>query len=409
MRIFVNEFCGHPFQIQLSRELARRGHEVEHVYFAGNTSTPKGGVHYDYSSYNLNVHGLHITREFTKHSIRSRRAADIEYGEVVALAVHKFKPDVVISANMPLDGQKVLMGAAKRHDAKFIYWLQDVYSMAVRFVLARKLKLLAGIGGAYYEMLEKKLLRESDAIVCISDGFVDFVKGMGIDGKNIHMIENWSPLDEVMPTPKDNLWAREHGVSDKFCFMYSGTLGMKHRPELLLELAQYLHSTGEAKLIVNAAGAGADWLRENAKDLSPEAFCIQGFQPYERLSEVMGSADVLIALLDSDAGQFAVPSKTLSYLCAGRPILMAAPAMNMAAKVILRANAGVVVCPDSHDGFVDAAKKLFNDSEQLMTYGENARFYAEQNFNIEHIADRFLGVMKDLKPSDAPLEDPVLA
>ncbi len=30
MRILVHDYSGHPFQAQLSRELARRGHDVVH-------------------------------------------------------------------------------------------------------------------------------------------------------------------------------------------------------------------------------------------------------------------------------------------------------------------------------------------------------------------------------------------
>ena len=394
MRIFVNEFCGHPFQIQLSRELAIRGHEVEHVYFSGNTSTPKGAVKNTNVFENLNICGLNITREFDKHSIRSRRAADIEYGKVVAEALGRFKPDVVLSANMPLDGQKILLRATKKQNAKFIYWLQDVYSMAVRFVLARRQKILADIGGAYYESMEKKLLQQSDSVVCISDSFVDYVKHWGIQENKIHLIENWSPLDEITPMSKDNAWARENGVADKFCFMYSGTLGMKHRPELLLELAKHLDATREAILIVNAAGAGADWLREQTKSLSRDAFRLQPFQPYERLSEVIATADVLIALLDSDAGKFAVPSKTLTYLCAARPILMAAPNVNQAAKVIRNAKAGLVVSPDSPEEFVAAAKAFMNQPDERAAYAQYGRAYAERHFNIGFIADRFLNLIQ---------------
>ncbi|HYK36908.1 glycosyltransferase family 4 protein [Alloacidobacterium sp.] len=394
MRIFINEFCGHPFQIQLSRELATRGHEVEHVYFSGNTSTPKGAVEDVNVHEKLHIRGLNIEREFKKHSIRSRRSADIEYGTVVAEAVSRFQPDAVLSANMPLDGQKILLNATKKQNAKFIYWLQDVYSMAVRFVLARKQKLLADIGGAYYERLEKNLLQQSDSVVCISDSFVDYVKNWGIAKDKIHLIENWSPLDEITPMPKDNAWARENGVAGTFCFMYSGTLGMKHRPQLLLELAKYLNTTREAMLIVNAAGAGADWLREQANNLDPNIFRLQPFQPYERLSEVMGASDVLIALLDSDAGKFAVPSKTLSYLCAQRPILMAAPDVNQAARVISQAKAGIVVPPDSPEDFVAAAKILLNHPDERTTQAQSARAYAEQHFDISHIADQFLNLIQ---------------
>src|ERR1700749_1546221 len=95
MRIFVNEFSGHPFQIQLSRELARRGHEVEHVYFSGNVSTPKGTLTSPGAS-NLNISGLNIPIEFAKHSIRRRRAADIQYGKIAAEAARKFKPHAIL-------------------------------------------------------------------------------------------------------------------------------------------------------------------------------------------------------------------------------------------------------------------------------------------------------------------------
>ena len=39
MRILVHDYSGHPFQVQLSRELSRRGHDVTHsfseVYVSG--------------------------------------------------------------------------------------------------------------------------------------------------------------------------------------------------------------------------------------------------------------------------------------------------------------------------------------------------------------------------------------
>ena len=50
-----------------------------------------------------------------------------------------------------------------------------------------------------------------------------------------------------------------------------------------------------------------------------------GFQPFEVLPDVLGSADVLVAILEPDAGVFSVPSKVLSYFCAGRPVLLAVP------------------------------------------------------------------------------------
>lgn len=43
MKIIVSDYSGHPFQVQLSRELARRGHQVKHLHFA-EFQTPKGNL-----------------------------------------------------------------------------------------------------------------------------------------------------------------------------------------------------------------------------------------------------------------------------------------------------------------------------------------------------------------------------
>src|SRR6185437_11173573 len=197
----------------------------------------------------------------------------------------------------------------------------------------------------------------------------------GISGANVHVIENWAPLDEVRPQPKANAWAREHGVDEKFCFMYSGTLGMKHRPEIVI-----------------AGGAGFDWLRKNADEVSPDVLKLLPFQPYERLLEVMASADTLLTLLDSEAGAFAVPSKTLAYLCAGRSLIIGAPRTNEAAQVVLRADAGIVVSPDDSAEIIHAAERLLIEPGLCARFGANARAYAERAFAIDAIASRFLAI-----------------
>jgi colanic acid biosynthesis glycosyl transferase WcaI len=394
MRILINEFCGHAFQLELSRELARRGHTVLHVYFADNLSTPKGDTQIrEDDPEGLMIEGLHISREFSKHSILTRRQADIEYGRVVANRVEMFRPDVVMSGNMPLNAQAILLKAAHRYNARFIFWLQDVYSLAAKFVLQRKAKLLALAGEAYFRQLEKRLLKSSDEVICISDGFAETIRAWGIDGPNVHVMENWAPLDEVQPREKQNPWAVEQGVADDFCFVYSGTLGAKHRPELLLELAKHLDANKSGKLVVVAGGAGADWLAANSKDVSPDVLKLLPFQPYDRVSEVFGSADALITLLDSDAGSFAVPSKTLAYLCAGRASIIAAPSTNEAARVVERAKAGIVVSPDAPSGLIDAAQRFLNDRKHCADCGRNGRAYAERAFAINAIADRFLSIL----------------
>jgi glycosyltransferase involved in cell wall biosynthesis len=127
------------------------------------------------------------------------------------------------------------------------------------------------------------------------------------------------------------------------------------------------------------------------------------FQPIDQYPDVLGAADVLVALLEPTAGTFSVPSKVLSYLCAGRPILAAIPPQNLAARTIERAGAGLVVSPTDEEAFLVAAKQLLVDGVVRTAAGRSARAYAEATFDTEVITDRFQQVIeRAIRRSAAP-------
>jgi len=392
MRILVNDYAGHPFQLQLSRELARRGHTILHTYFA-DAQGPKGKLESPSDTgIGLKIVGIRLEQKFAHYSPIARRSADCAYGRKVAAHVAQFRPDVVISANTPLDAQRRLMSATHKQGASFIFWLQDLLSQAVEFVLRRKGLPFAGLAGRYYGRLERRLLLRSDAIICIAPEFRERLVKWGIPDEAISVIENWGPVAEITQLPRDTAFSREHGLDGKFCFMYSGTLGMKHKPELLWELTERFRDRTDVATVVIAQGAGADWLREKASASPARSLVILPFQPYERHAEVLASSDVLVTLLDSECGSFAIPSKVLAYMCAGRAQLVAAPLENLASRIVCRAGGGVATAAES-DAFLGAAAHLLSEPDQLSELGTNARTYAEKTFCIERIGSEMLNAV----------------
>src|SRR5206468_9076413 len=139
----------------------------------------------------------------------------------------------------------------------------------------------------------------------------------------------------------------------------------------------------DTRIVVLSEGLGADFLRHASAQRGLDNLAVLPFQPFEQLPMVFASADVLVAILDTPAGSYSVPSKVLSYHCAGRPILAALPQDNLAARIIMRADSGIVVDPSSMTEFADSARKLLDDEALRRRIGENARRYAECAFDIE--------------------------
>lgn len=364
MRVAVHDFAGHPFVFTLSHELAARGHQVRHFYFADDPG-PKGSAE---PNPNLSVEP--IRGEYSKGNLFKRRAYDIAYGRDAARLIKAWEPDVLLSANTPLDAQEFLI----RTGIPFVNWVQDLHSEAMLRLLGRRFGPLGYAVAAWYRRMEFDQFRRSDAAVLISEDFK-------VPVRRSTVIHNWGAIDRIPLRPKDNAWARRHEISG-FTLLYSGTLGLKHSPDLLVKLAEGLP---ESTLILTASGVGVGGvLAPNIRSL--------GLQPIEDFPDVLGSADVCIALLDDDAGAFSVPSKVLSYLCAGKPIILSAPKDNLAARIVEQSGAGLVVPPDQ---LLAAARTLRDDEAMRMRCGAAARAYAEEHFDIARIGRRFETVLQE--------------
>ena len=391
MRIVVHDYVGYAFPAQLARALARRGHDV---LFLHCSSFVAGKGHVEATEGDpatLAFDSVGLAGSFAKYDVRRRIAHERETGSELARRVTAFRPDVVLSSNAPLIVQRALLQAAHAHGGRFVFWQQDVISAAARRVLGRRSRLVGAAAESAVAVLERRLLRASDAVVVISEDFVPLLRRWGVDQARTSVIENWAPLDELPVLSRDNEWAREHDLADRFVFLYSGTLGFKHDPSLLLELARWARGH-EAVVAVVSEGPGSDWLaREGAEE---PALRLLPYQPYERLPEVLASADVLVALLETDAGAFSVPSKVLTYLCAGRPLLVSVARDNLAARVVERSGGGVVVPPNDPQALVSAAALLDADKAMGAELGARARSYAETTFDLGTIADRIEQVLE---------------
>jgi colanic acid biosynthesis glycosyl transferase WcaI len=379
VKILVSDYAGHPFQVQLARQLAVLGHEVAHVYFEG-FQTPKGALKpREDDPRGFSIHPITLNEGFNKQSFIRRRAQEIEVGERIGRLITTRRPDVVLSSNAPLDAQRMILRASRQVGSNFAFWVQDLYSEAIKNILHKKFGFVGLQIGHYYQRMEVKLLRSSDLIVAICDEFREYLREHHVSTPSI-VVENWAPIDDF-PSP-DRAAPRPERP---FRFVYAGTLGYKHDPGMLLMLAQET----AAEIHVYSEGPAADYLRRRSASLPDGKLVVRNWVPFEQLGQTLAAADALVAFIDADAGRYSVPSKVLSYLCVGRPLLLAVPDSNLSAHIALREEAGLVASPGEHQEFVEKARSLIANPELCQRMGANGRAYAERAFRIERIARKF--------------------
>jgi glycosyltransferase involved in cell wall biosynthesis len=294
-----------------------------------------------------------------------------------------------MAANVPIPTLVVLAAVLWLGGIPWVLWHQDVQAVAIRTFAGKKLSRAFAVVAMLIGAGEKWCARRAAAVVVIADSFLDVHRRWGTAPKAT-VIANWAPLEEIRQVTRANDWSHEHGLDGVRTLLYSGTLGLKHNPALLVGLARQVIDGGQpVRLVVVNQGPAEQVLREEAAAQDVPLLLLP-FQPYERLSEVLGSGDVLVVLLEQDAGAFSVPSKTLSYLCAGRPVLGLMPAENLAATLV-RAVDGCVLPPDEA-ALPEAAqwvREVLANADRARALGKAGRALAEREFALTACADRF--------------------
>lgn len=392
MKIFVYDNSGHPFQVELSRNLAKRGYEVLHG-FSESFQTPKGDlIKTEADPDSFNIIGIKLEEEFKKNSYIKRRKQEIQIGQFVSEQIERMEPDIFIASNVPIDTLKIIQNKCKKMNCKFIFWVQDLYGPAIGKILSKKIGFLGKLVGNFYNKIEQNILSSSDAIILISEDFASYVNKK----EKVYVIPNWATINKIQMFDKDNSFSRKHNIVKCFNYVYSGTLGHKHNPELLIKLALSFNKSENMKIIVITEGIGRNYLEKRKTELNLNNIILLDFINYREMSMMLSSADVLIALLEEDAGIFSVPSKVLTYLCAGKIILASMPSENLASKILSKHSAGLVSLPNQEEKFVENAKKIFNDKDIRISFGKNGRNYAEKNFDIDNITDKFIEIFNHL-------------
>lgn len=114
---------------------------------------------------------------------------------------------------------------------------------------------------------------------------------------------------------------------DGFNILFTGNISPAQSFETIIEAAQLLKSEGirDINWIIVGDGMSRSWLEKEVKkaDLF-EDFYFEGFKPIRDIPKYADCADALVAcLVKSDLLEATIPAKVMSYIAAGRPMILA--------------------------------------------------------------------------------------
>ncbi len=384
---------------ELAGGLAERGHEV--VVITAFPHYPAGrlypGTHLRHWKWD-NLDGIRILRLplYPDHS-RSPVRRILNYGTFAVTAsvlgsALSGPVDIMYAEHPPLTIGLAAWFLGRVRRIPFLYGVNDLWPESIEATgMVRNQGFLRFIG-----RLERFVYKRAAAIAVISNGIKQNLVGKGVPPEKVHVIPHWADESVYRPVPPDPELARQLGMAGRFNVVFAGQLGLAQGLDVVLEAAGEVVDLTDVQFVLVGDGTDAERLRRVAGERRLNNVRFLGRQPAAQMPHIFAISDVLLVhLRDDPLFRITSPSKTITYMACGRPVLMAVE--GDAADVIRTAGAGVTCRSGDAKDLAETVRQLRTmDGAELEKMGRAGREAFLASFSRGVLLDRYEAILSGL-------------
>jgi colanic acid biosynthesis glycosyl transferase WcaI len=229
--------------------------------------------------------------------------------------------------------------------------------------------------------IERFIYDKATKIACLCRGFIDKLTKIGVPPTKLHLIPDWADTESVRPLSTVSPFRRVCGVlENQFLILHTGNMGKKQDLVNVVRTAEL--SQGDSRLVWMLIGDGEErqQIEKETSRLKLTNIKLLPLQPAQLLQQMYSAADVLLLNQKATVEDSVIPSKLLTYMAAGRPVIAAVSERSEAARHICTAHSGIIVRPEDPSAILYAALRLRQDPKLRRELGANGRRYALKHF-----------------------------
>ncbi|MFI3240157.1 MAG: glycosyltransferase family 4 protein [Bacteroidales bacterium] len=206
-------------------------------------------------------------------------------------------------------------------------------------------------------------------------------------------IQNFSENDKIYPVDKrENTILKELGIENKFVVLFTGNIGRMQNISAIIEAAGILNN--EKDIVFLFIGGGAmerlifDYINNGGSNIK--------FLPSmsrDKSIDFLNAGDIgLVSLIPNIMGT-GVPSKSYSYLAAGKPILAMIDDESEISDMINKYNVGWVTSPSDAESLSKLIIYLKNNPLEVADKGKLSYELSQNEMNSNCILEKFSNVI----------------
>ena len=250
-----------------------------------------------------------------------------------------------------------------------------------------------------FKDLESFLFRHADLIAVHSEGNRRYVLNAGGRPGKDTVIQNWVDTQAIQPSSRRNELRAALGLDHRFVVSFAGIMGYSQDLETVVHSAGILKERPEIAFLLVGDGIEKPKLEKLAHENHLDNVYFLPMQPKEKYPEVLAASDLCLVTLRREVKTPVVPSKILSIMAAGRPVLASLLLDGDAPRLITAARCGLSIAPGNPKEMAQAILQLYQDPKLREQMGARGRRYAVEHLSLQRATEIFEDQIRQINSS----------
>jgi len=298
---------------------------------------------------------------------------------VTARAAFCKRPDVLLVVSPPLGLAFPAILLSRIWRIPYVFDVEDLQpdSAADLGMLPRPaLKILYSVEGAAY--------RHAARVTTLTTKMKERIVAKGVAQEKVELVE--PRIDESLAsvTPEQAAGFRErYDLGDKFLVTHSGNIGVKQKLDAVIDAAALNRSDDSMLFLIVGNGADCARIQRRARELDLRNVRFLPLLDEQDFRGLLAASDLCLVTQQKLAMEIAFPSKMVTYLAAGRPIVVSVNPEGEVARIANESGAGRVAMAEEPVELLNAILDM--RSKDLQELGNHAREYAFRRWSSSRV------------------------
>jgi colanic acid biosynthesis glycosyl transferase WcaI len=312
-------------------------------------------------------------------------------------AIARRRPDLLLVVSPPLGLAVSAVLLSRMWRVPFVFDVEDLQPDS-----AAELSMLPSWALRFLYKVEKAAYHYAALVTTLTSGMRKRIIDKGISPGKVELLEARADdsLFDIHPS-EGSLFRKRFGLENKFLVTHSGNMGVKQGLDVIVDAAVLNRTEESIQFLFVGDGAVCGRIQRRVAELGLQNVSFLPVLETEEFRGLLAASDICILAQQKSVSEIAFPSKVVTYLAAGRPVIASVNPESEIAQTIRDSGAGKIVTPEDGGALLEAILELRGEDRQK--YHENAKEYASWRWSsarvLGHLERSLLSVAASASPS----------